>query len=169
MMTGTATGLMLMPASVVQAIVSPFLGKLLDLKGGKFVMLPATLLLLISLGCMWAFFGLHTHTLILTVLFTLMAVAVSACITGETHGLNALPYDLNPHGASTITTLNPIAGAIGAAFFVGITSIGEKMSSGASSQAAMLNGIHLAMVCALAVAILSVIFALKIKKNKWHK
>ena len=88
--------------------------------------MPATLILLLSIIAMWTLLDLHTNTLILSGLFILMALAASACITGETHGLNALPRELNPHGASTITTLNPIAGALGAAFFVGITSMGEK-------------------------------------------
>ena len=137
LLTGTATGLILMPASIAQAAAAPFLGVLLDKKGGRFLMLPA--------------------------------VAVSACITGETHGLNALPRELNPHGASTITTLNPIAGALGAAFFVGIASMGEKVGTYATPQKAMLNGVHWAMACALAVAGLAVLFALKIQPNEWRE
>ena len=168
-LTATATGLILMPASIAQAIASPFLGVLLDKKGGRFLMLPATAALLLSVLVMWMLLGLHTNILIFSGLFTLMALAASACITGETHGLNALPRELNPHGASTITTLNPIAGALGAAFMVGITSMGEKMGHAATPQAALLSGVHMAMACALAVAGLAVLFALKIKPNEWRE
>ena len=132
-------------------------------------MLPAAAVLLLSIAAMWALLGLHTNVLLLSGLFTAMAVAVSACITGETHGLNALPRELNPHGASTITTLNPIAGALGAAFFVGITSMGEKVGTYATPQKAMLNGVHWAMACALVVAALAVLFALKVKPNEWRE
>lgn len=169
LLTGTATGLILMPASIAQAAAAPFLGVLLDKKGGRFLMLPAAVLLLLSIAAMWALLGLHTNVLLLSALFTVMAVAVSACITGETHGLNALPRELNPHGASTITTLNPIAGALGAAFFVGITSMGEKVGTYATPQKAMLNGVHWAMACAVVVAALAVLFALKIKRNEWRE
>ena len=113
--------------------------------------------------------GLHTNVLLLSALFTAMAVAVSACITGETHGLNALLRELNPHGANTITTLNPIAGALGAVFFVGIASMGEKVGTYDTPQKAMLNGVHWAMACALVVAALAVLFALKIRRNEWRK
>ena len=78
---------------------------------------------------MWLFLRLDTQTAALSAMFALMAVSVSACVTGETHGLNALPKQLNPHGAAIMTTINPIAGALGAAFFVGATNIGEQLSS----------------------------------------
>lgn len=169
LMTGTATGLMLMPASIAQAIAAPLFGALLDKKGGRFMLIPATIALLGSLGAMWTFLDLQTNTIVLTILFTAMAVSVSACITGETHGLNALPREMNPHGTSTLTTLNPIAGALGAAFFVGMTSIGEKMSQTANAQQNMLNGIHLAMACALIVAAIAFVSAFQIKTNDWRK
>ena len=85
---------------------------------------------------------------------------------GETHGLNALPKTLNPHGAAILTTINPIAGAIGAAFFVGATNIGEKLSSADMPQQAMLDGIHLAMGCALGVGVVVVMFALRLKAHQ---
>ena len=168
LLTGTATGLILMPASIAQAFAAPLFGRLLDKKGGRFTVLPATVMLLVSLAVLWLFLRIDTDTqvVLLSAMFTLLAVSVSACITGETHGLNALPKNLNPHGAAILTTLNPIAGAIGAAFFVGATNIGEKMSSAATAQAKMLDGIHLAMGCALVLAAAMVFVATKIRANK---
>ena len=165
MLTGTATGLILMPASIAQAVAAPLFGKLLDKKGGQFVVLPATVMLTVSLAVLWLFLRIDTQVMMLTAMFTLMAVSVSACVTGETHGLNALPKKLNPHGAAILTTINPIAGAIGAAFFVGATNIGEKLSSAASPQQAMLDGIHLAMGSALVLGAVMVFFATRLKAS----
>ena len=162
MLTGTATGLILMPASIAQAVAAPLFGKLLDKKGGRFVVLPAT----VSLAVLWLFLRIDTQVMMLTAMFTLMAVSVSACVTGETHGLNALPKKLNPHGAAILTTINPIAGAIGAAFFVGATNIGEKLSSAALPQQAMLDGIHLAMGSALVLGVVMVFFAMRLKRHQ---
>lgn len=53
-------------------------------------------------------------------------------MVSETYGLNALPRNLNPHGAAIMATLNPIAGAMGAAFFVGVTHLGERLSPNAA-------------------------------------
>lgn len=166
MLTGTATGLILMPASIAQAVAAPLFGKLLDKKGGRFVVLPATVMLTVSLAVLWLFLRIDTQVMMLTAMFTLMAVSVSACVTGETHGLNALPKKLNPHGAAILTTINPIAGAIGAAFFVGATNIGEKLSSAASPQQAMLDGIHLAMGSALVLGAVMVFFAMRLKRHQ---
>lgn len=163
LLTGTATAMILMPASIAQAVAAPLFGKLLDKKGGRFVVLPATVMLTVSLAVLWLFLRIDTQVMMLTAMFTLMAVSVSACITGETHGLNALPKKLNPHGAAILTTINPIAGAIGAAFFVGATNIGEKLSSAASPQQAMLDGIHLAMGSALVLGAVMVFFATRLK------
>ena len=58
MLTGTATGLILMPASIAQAVAAPLFGKLLDKKGGRFVVLPATVMLVVSLAVLWLFCGL---------------------------------------------------------------------------------------------------------------
>lgn len=166
MLTGTATGLILMPASIAQAVAAPLFGKLLDKKGGRFVVLPATVMLVVSLAVLWLFLRIDTQVVMLTAMFTLLALSVSACVTGETHGLNALPKTLNPHGAAILTTINPIAGAIGAAFFVGATNIGEKLSSADMPQQAMLDGIHLAMGCALVVGVVVVMFALRLKAHQ---
>ena len=169
MLTGTATGLILMPASIAQVVVAPLFGKLLDKKGGRFVVLPATVMLTVSLAVLWLFLRIDTQVMMLTAMFTLMAVSVSACVTSETHGLNALPKKLNPHGAAILTTINPIAGAIGAAFFVGATNIGEKLSSAASPQQAMLDGIHLAMGSALVLGAVMVFFAMRLKRHEPDK
>ena len=165
LLTGTATGLILMPASIAQAVAAPLFGRLLDKKGGRFVVLPAASAMVGALAILWAFLRMDTQTVVLSAMFTLMAVSASAAITSETHGLNALPKRLNAHGAAIITTLNPIAGAVGAAFFVGTTQIGEKLSSAATPQQAMLDGIHLAMGSALLLGGLMVFFATKLRAH----
>jgi len=48
---------------------------------------------------------------------------------------------------------------------VGTTNIGERLSSGSSPQQAMLKGIHLSMSLALAVGILTIICAYRLKPH----
>ena len=83
MLTGTATGLILMPASIAQAVAAPLFGKLLDKKGGRFVILPATVMLVVSLAVLWLFLRIDTQVVMLTAMFTLLALSVSACVTGR--------------------------------------------------------------------------------------
>ncbi|MGN6955897.1 MFS transporter, partial [Neisseria sp. P0015.S004] len=73
MLTGTATGLILMPASIAQAVAAPLFGKLLDKKGGRFVVLPATVMLVVSLAVLWLFLRIDTQVVMLTAMFTLLA------------------------------------------------------------------------------------------------
>ncbi len=165
LLSATTTGLLLMPASIAQAIASPLLGMLLDKKGGRWVLLPAAFVLLLSLVWMKFLLGMDTAIWALSALFALMAVAVSASITGETHGLNALDKSLHPHGTAIITTLNPIAAAMGASFFVAMMNVGEHMGTFATAPEATLNGVRLAMMCAVGVAMVACWFALHIRKN----
>ena len=166
LLSGTITGLILLPASIAEAVAAPLLGNLLDRKGGRYTVLPATILLTASLAVLWLNLRPDTHPLILAATFTLLAVSVSACITGETHGLNALPKALNPHGAAIIATLNPIAGAMGAAYFIGATNIGEKLSTAATVQQTMLGGIRLAVGSALILAATTIWLASKLQPNR---
>ena len=166
LLSGTITGLILLPASIAEAVAAPLLGNLLDRKGGRYTVLPATILLTASLAVLWLNLRPDTHPLILAATFTLLAVSVSACITGETHGLNALPKALNPHGAAIIATLNPIAGAIGAAYFIGATNIGEKLATATTAQQTMLGGIRLAVGSALILAAITIWLASKLQPNR---
>lgn len=166
LLSGTITGLILLPASIAEAVAAPLLGNLLDRKGGRYTVLPATILLTASLAALWLNLRPDTHPLILAATFTLLAVSVSACITGETHGLNALPKALNPHGAAIIATLNPIAGAMGAAYFIGATNIGKKLSTAATAQQTMLGGIRLAVGSALILAATTIWIASKLQPNR---
>ena len=166
LLSGTITGLILLPASIAEAVAAPLLGNLLDRKGGRYTVLPATILLTALLAVLWLLLRLETQVLALSATFTLITVASSACVTGETHGLNALPKALNPHGAAIIATLNPIAGAIGAAYFIGATNIGKKLATAATVQQTMLGGIRLAVGSALILAAATIWIASKLQPNR---
>ena len=166
LLSGTITGLILLPASIAEAIAAPLLGRLLDRKGGRFTVLPATILLTALLVVLWLLLRLETQVIALSATFTLLTVAGAACVTGETHGLNALPKALNPHGAAIIATLNPIAGAMGAAYFIGATNIGEKLSTTATVQQTILGGIRLAVGSALILAATTIWLASKLQPNR---
>ncbi len=136
MLSATVTGLILLPGSIVQALLMPVFGTLLDRRGGRFVVLPGTVFIFISLLGMWLSFDATSKAWWLATLFGLFSAAGAAAMVSETYGLNALPRNLNPHGAAIMATLNPIAGALGAAFFVGVTHLGERLSASTLGGAA---------------------------------
>ena len=57
----------------------------------------------------------------IVILSYMLMLSVSAIMMpAETNGLNQLPKHLYPHGTAVMTTLEPVAGAIGVAVFVSI-------------------------------------------------
>lgn len=159
LLSATATGLILLPGSVVQAFLSPVMGRLLDKQGAKPLVFPGVLLLLAAFGLMLGLFEIDSHPILLTLVFMLIPISVSMILVSETHGLNALPKAMYPHGTAIISTINPIAGAVGAAFFVGITQIGEQMAPTDAPREAMRFGVQLAFGMALCLGIIMAILA----------
>ena len=179
MLSATVTGLILLPGSIVQALLLPAFGTLLDRRGGRFVVLPGAVLMLVSLVVMWMSITPSAHAVWLATLFTLFSMAGAATMTSETVGLNGVPREMNPHGAAIMSTLMPIAGALGAAFFVGITHLGEALwgrggtamaGSGytvmtEAARASMLDGLQLAFGLAPLFALLMVWAAFRFPRD----
>ena len=116
---------------------------------------------------MLCLFDVTSPVWLLTAVFTLLPMSVSMMIVSETHGLNALPKEMYPHGTAIISTINPIAGAVGAAFFVGVTHIGEELYKASElPQQAMLYGVHFAFLIAIGMSVLTLWFANKLQKNR---
>lgn len=163
LLSGTITGLILLPASITEAIFAPIFGYLLDKKGARVILLPCAIIMVGGLVAIWQLLALDINIVLLSTFFALFAVSISGAITGETHGLNHLPKTLEPHGTAIFSTIGPIAGALGAAFFVGITGIGEQLSRQSDAGLKMLDGMHLAFGCGLCLAVVALFFAFKIK------
>ena len=164
-LSATVTGLALLPASIVEAVFAPLFGWLLDRKGARYVMLPSGIIMAASFLALYASLDASGNTVRLAVLFACFAIAIASAITCETHGLNALPKHLNPHGTAIISTINPIAGALGAAFFVGVTGVGERFSTQATAPLRMLDGVHLACGCGVILTVVVLFFATRIRNR----
>ncbi|MDO4641317.1 MAG: DHA2 family efflux MFS transporter permease subunit [Neisseria sp.] len=168
MLSATATGLVLLPGSVAEAVLSPLMGRLLDKKGARRIVIPGVCLLLIAFVLMLLLFRADSPTWLLAVVFTLVPASAAMIMVTETHGLNALPKPMYPHGTAIISTVNPIAGALGAAFFVGTTQVGEQimlMQKGAP-QTALMHGVHWAFGAGLIMAALVALCAFKLKSHE---
>ena len=96
------------------------MGHLFDKFGPRVLMIPASIVLA---GTMFMMSRLHADTKIWVIIlgYILIMLAVSAIMMpAETNGLNQLPKHLYPHGTSVMTTLQPVAGAIGVSVFISI-------------------------------------------------
>ena len=161
--TPLLTGLLLMPASLAEGLLAPLLGRLLDRRGGKIVLRLGAYLLLLGAVLLFHFVDMVSNPWLMALCFTIFAGGVACCITGETHGLNALDRSLTPHGTAIISTINPIAGALGASFFVGLMSWGESLSGQETAALRQLAGVHLALAITIGLSAVAFYFSWKIR------
>lgn len=119
-LSAATAGLLLLPGSILNGILSPFMGALFDKVGPRVMMIPATVVLAATMF-MFSRLTADTPPWVIIVGFLLIMVSVSATMMpAETNGLNQLPKRLYAHGTAVMSTLQPLSGAIGVSVFISI-------------------------------------------------
>lgn len=168
-----ATGLIMLPGSLLNGFLSPVSGKLFDLFGPRVLIIPGTIILAIVM----AFFtqvSAETSTTIFVILHISLMVAISMIMMpAQTTGLNQLPQEYYPHGTAILNTLSQVAGAIGVALFIGIMTAGQKgylqqsvnPTSVTEAKEALIAGVQNAFLIGLLFAIIAVVISFFIKRT----
>lgn len=166
-LTAATAGLILLPGSLLNGAMSPFMGYLFDKFGPRVLMIPASIVLS---GAMYVMSRLNVDTPLWIVIlsYILLMLSVSAIMMpAETNGLNQLPKHLYPHGTAVMTTLEPVAGAIGVAVFVSIMNArqlqfykiqGNHKITDTINQA-MVAGVELVYFISFSISIIAVILS----------
>ncbi|WP_339230091.1 MDR family MFS transporter [Oceanobacillus sp. FSL K6-2867] len=166
-LTAASAGLVLLPGSILNGAMSPVMGGLFDKFGPRVLMIPATLVLCGTMFMM-SRLDLNTPVWVIIVGYILLMLSVSAIMMpAETNGLNQLPKHLYPHGTAVMTTLQPVAGAIGVSVFISIMNARQNgflqnVSNPANPDTireAMVAGVELVYFIAFAISIIAVIMA----------
>ncbi|HIW33617.1 MAG TPA: DHA2 family efflux MFS transporter permease subunit [Candidatus Paenibacillus intestinavium] len=176
-LTVYASGLIMLPGSLLNGLISPITGKLFDKFGPRALIIPGTIVLAIV---MWFFTQVTVDTSKITfiILHICLMVAISAIMMpAQTNGLNQLPPRYYPHGTAILNTLSQVAGAIGVAFFISIMASGQKSflaqsadpTSPLQQTEALISGVHNAFVIGFAFAVLAVIVAFFTKRAQTTK
>lgn len=116
-------GLILLPAAIINAFLSPVTGKLFDRFGAKPLFFTGAVLIAVSMVMV---IDLTETTSVLYIILRTIVLRVGlACITMplNTAALNALPRELASHGSAVNNTVRQLAGAIGTAVIVSIYSL----------------------------------------------
>lgn len=167
-LSAATAGLVLLPGSILNGAMSPFMGHLFDKFGPRVLMIPATSVLAVTMFMMSRLTA-DTPVWVIILGYILLMLSVSAIMMpAETNGLNQLPKQLYPHGTSVITTLQPVAGAIGVSVFVSIMNARQlHFLTNASNpddpntiSDAMVAGVELVYLIAFGIAICAVILSL---------
>src|SRR5690625_2401683 len=120
MLSAATAGLILLPGSILNGLLSPVMGHLFDRFGPRVLMIPATIVLAITMF-MLSKLTAETSIVLIVIYYIVLMVSVSATMMPvETNGLNQLPKKLYPHGTAVLTTLQPVAGAIGVSVFISL-------------------------------------------------
>lgn len=166
-LTAATAGLILLPGSLLNGAMSPFMGYLFDKFGPRVLMIPASIVLS---GAMYVMSRLNVDTplWIVIVSYILLMLSVSAIMMpAETNGLNQLPKHLYPHGTAVMTTLQPVTGAIGVAVFVSIMNARQlqflqnsgKPQDPDTINQAMVAGVELVYFISFSISIIAVILS----------
>ncbi|AEI42958.1 MDR family MFS transporter [Paenibacillus mucilaginosus] len=119
-------GLMLLPGSALNGILSPRMGRLFDKYGPRWLVIPGLILVAVTL---WFFSGItpaSSVAFMVTLHIGLMVGISMVWMPSQTNGLNQLPPELYPHGTAIMNTLQQVAGAIGTAVAISILTSGME-------------------------------------------
>ncbi|PIC64763.1 MFS transporter [Sporosarcina sp. P13] len=173
-LTAATAGLILLPGSILNGIMSPFMGHLFDKFGPRVLMIPSSIVLSATMFMM-SRLTIDTPIWMVVVSYILLMLTISAIMMpAETNGLNQLPKRLYPHGTAVMSTLQPVAGAIGVSIFISIMNARqlhflEKSTTpteSATVNLALVAGVELVYFIAFAMSIVAVILSFSVYRAK---
>lgn len=171
------TGLMLLPGSVLSGLIQPYVGRLFDKYGPKWLVIPGLVLLIVML---WFFTTMSPTSSVAFIIALHIGVTVGIALIwtpAQTNGLNQLPPELYPHGTSVMNTLQQVGGAIGTAVAISILTGGmEKYLNGSSDSTklseianAMTAGSQNVFLFTMIIALIGLILAFFIRRVVNHE
>jgi DHA2 family lincomycin resistance protein-like MFS transporter len=163
-LTTLQTGLLMMPGGLAMGLLGPQVGKLFDRVGGRPLVIPGSIGILVSL-LLFTQVGLSTPYAVVLGMHMLLMVSLAAVFTPVfTLGLGAVPPQLYSHASSLLGALQQVAGAAGAAVSAAVMSsrATSLIADGSSTEAALAGGLRMAfwVSAALTLIVVAVAFVL---------
>ncbi|WP_338788377.1 DHA2 family efflux MFS transporter permease subunit [Metabacillus sp. FJAT-53654] len=170
-------GLMLLPGSALNGILSPLVGRLFDRYGPKWLVPPGLVLVAVMLWFFTTLSPASSVAFIVALHIGLMVGVSMIWMPAQTNGLNQLPPELYPHGTAVLNTLQQVAGAIGIAVAISILTGGvEKYLRGSSDPTklteianAMTEGSQNVFWFTMIIALIGLILAFFIRRVVIHE
>lgn len=158
--SATISGLVVLPGSLVMAVISPFAGKIYDKIGMRVLFITGAAFLLISNIGM--FFIRMDTTVWLAAVYNAIRCAAIGCFMMPlvTWGTSNISSSLTAHGTALLTSLRTVAGAIGTAVFVGIMTAVANRSAGSYGENASMHGLNTTFLAMSGVSCLLLIIGI---------
>ncbi|MBY0149019.1 DHA2 family efflux MFS transporter permease subunit [Neobacillus niacini] len=166
------TGLILLPGSALSGIIQPYVGRLFDKYGPKWLVIPGLMILTVML---WFFTTISPTSSVALIIALHIGLTVGIALIwtpAQTNGLNQLPPELYPHGTAIMNTLQQVGGAIGTAVAISILTGGMEnylhSSSAPTKQIEIANamalGSHNVFLFAMVIALINLIMGFFIRR-----
>ncbi|WP_273123359.1 MDR family MFS transporter [Bacillus weihaiensis] len=171
-LTAATAGLTLLPGSLLNGLMSPIMGKIFDKIGPRKLIIPAALVLSITMF-MLSTITLTTSIVFIAVCYSLLMLSISAIMMpAQTNGLNQLPKHLYPHGTAIMNTLQPVSGAIGVSVFISLMTTRQQMyleqvpapTNPVTISESLVAGVEFVYLIAFALTVLGFIASLFVKR-----
>lgn len=160
--TTLESGLVLLPGGLLMGLLGPFVGRLVDQRGARFVLVPGSIITALALWSMGLFSDTSSIWQVLATHLALSLGLAGVFTPLFSVSLGSLPGRLASHGSATISTVQQVAGAAGTALFVTImtlVSVSVAGSPEAVDAHALAVGTHTAFMVGGAAATVGAVIA----------
>lgn len=168
--SATISGLVILPGSMLMAIISPFAGKLYDKAGMKILFISGAVCLSLSnIGMI--FISMNTPLWVSSILNVLRNLSIGCLLMPlVTWGTSNVKKEFTADSTALLTSLRTIAGAIGTAVFVAIMNTVTKNSVKTYGSNAAIHGVNIAFLyMSIATVILLVIAVFSFRDTEHTK
>lgn len=165
--SATTSGLVLLPGAVGMALLGLVAGRMFDKRGPRTLSLIGTgVLTLTTFG--FALLGDSTGLAWITVLYTVRLLSLSLVnMPINTWGMNALDNSLMNHGTSVSNTFRQVAGSLGTAIIVSVSSAATSAASSSMDELhAGIFGTDVAFLVAALFCLVAFVLTLVFVKDK---
>ena len=163
--SATFSGLIVMPGSLIMAVISPFAGKLYDKFGIARLFIISGVLLVVSLGV--TFLTMNTSMVYLMMILALRLLAIGLIMMPlTTWGLSTIEAKNTAHGTALLTSLRTIAGSFSSAVFISIMMAAASDYKSLSPAASDIKGMNITFICISVMAFLQFLLSVYIARKQ---
>lgn len=165
--SATVSGLVILPGAVLMGAMGPIAGRLFDKRGPRALSIVGMTLLTAS-TLAFAFLNDATSVALLAVLYAVRMFSMSLVnMPINTWAMNALDGSLMAHGTSVGNTLRQVAGSLGTAILVSVSTITANVAqSSMDSVHAGILGIDAAFLVGTALCLAGLVLTVALVKDK---
>ncbi|WP_205408844.1 MDR family MFS transporter [Bifidobacterium lemurum] len=160
--SATTSGLVLLPGALLMGLLGPITGRLFDKYGPRALSLTGLgVLTVATLG--FSFLSDDTSLTTIVILYTVRMAAIGLVnMPINTWAMNALDNSVMNHGTSVNNTLRQVAGSLGTALLVSVSSIVASANTGRGVEPVRANIVGLNWAFAIGTALCAAALALAV-------